>query len=67
MVNMYKRVLFLFFEILTAFSKGRSLPSHKAPDFQTFTLFFFREAGLHIRDVRKILQKTSPFHVTAEQ
>lgn len=67
MVNMYKRVLFLFFETLTAFSKGRSLPSHKAPDFQTFTLFFFREAGLHIRDVRKILQKTSPFHVTAEQ
>lgn len=66
MVNMYKRVLFLFFETLTAFSKGRSLPSHKAPDFQTFTLFF-REAGLHIRDARKILQKTSPFHVTAEQ
>lgn len=25
MVNMYKRVLFLFFETLTAFSKGRSL------------------------------------------
>lgn len=58
MVNMYKRVLFLFFETLTAFSKGRSLPSHKAPDFQTFTLFFLEKldctSGTCVKYSRKL-------------